>query len=403
MIKIPNISIEDYNYPLPDGRIAQYPLQERDQSKLLVYQNKIIQESLFQDIVNFLPKDSLLIYNETKVVQARIPFHKETGARIEIFCLEPVSPTQEIQEAFALSSGVIWKVLVGNSKKWKQGKLSIPFDGGQVFAERLEQAQDYSLVRFEWEKQELSFAEVLEMVGKVPLPPYMKRDAVETDKNRYQTIFACQDGSVAAPTAGLHFTDQVFDSLKTKNITQDSVTLHVGAGTFKPVSSDSIEEHQMHAEQILIHKATIKNLLDTNFKSIIAVGTTTVRSLESLYWFGAKLIKGDADEHINIQQWDPYNSDYQNISKEQSLHAVLQMMKEKGLDVLTGETQLMIAPSYQYRIVNILITNFHQPKSTLLLLVSAMIGEDWKKVYDYALDNDFRFLSYGDACLFFLE
>ncbi len=401
MIKIPNIDIQAYDYPLQDHQIAQYPLRERDQSKLIIFKNDKIESSTFEHITDYLPADSLLVYNETKVVQARIPFQKKTGARIEIFCLEPIKPTQEIQEAFALKSGVTWKCLVGNSKKWKEGKLELTIGDAVLYAERIDKELDYSFIEFTWNPKSLSFAEILDRAGNIPLPPYMKREAEEIDKQTYQTIFAKQKGSVAAPTAGLHFTEGVFQSLEEKNIKREAVTLHVGAGTFKPVTASSIEEHIMHSEQIWLEKSTIQNLYDYRHKTIIPVGTTTVRTLESLYWFGVKLIKEQSSETtIHIHQWDPYNSEFQGVSKEDSLKAILEMMEKEGLEIVKGETQLMIAPPYQFRLVNSLITNFHQPKSTLLLLVSAMIGDKWKEVYDYALKNDFRFLSYGDACYF---
>ena len=400
MKNIPDIAIEAYDYALPQERIAQYPLSERDHSKLLIYSNQRIREALFHDIDAFLPEESLMIYNETKVVRARIPFRKTTGAKIEICCLEPLRPTREIQEAFASKSPVVWKVLVGNSKKWKDGTLRLPFAGGELSAERLQQDGEYSLVRFSWTPGQLSFSSVLEEVGKVPLPPYMKRAPEDLDKQRYQTVFALEEGSVAAPTAGLHFTAKVLDRLKQKGIRTDALTLHVGAGTFKPVSSAHIAGHQMHSEQIRIKKTTIENLLNATHRNIIAVGTTSVRTLESLYWHGVKILRNEAATEINIQQWDPYRKEFGGIAYQEALSAVLQIMEKDGSDILAGSTRLMIVPSYKYRIVDSLITNFHQPKSTLLLLVSALIGEDWRKVYDYALQHGFRFLSYGDACLF---
>lgn len=403
MKNIPDIAISAYDYDLPQERIAQYPLSNRDHSKLLIYRGGEIEETHFSEINGFLPANSMLIYNETKVVRARIPFRKKTGAKIEIFCLEPVQPSREIQEAFAASSPVVWKVLVGNSKKWKDGLLSLPFARGELRAERIRQESEYSLVRFSWNPAGMPFSAVLEEVGKVPLPPYMKREAEDLDKQRYQTVFARQEGSVAAPTAGLHFTENTLEKIKRKGIQTASVTLHVGAGTFKPVTAGNISGHRMHSEQIIINKSTIEDLMNAHHRNIIAVGTTSVRTLESLYWHGVKLLRGEGDEEIDIRQWDPYRSDLSGVASRKALSAILQNMEENNRDMLTGSTELMIAPSYQYRIVDSLITNFHQPKSTLLLLVSALIGEDWKKVYEYALQHDFRFLSYGDACLFLLN
>ncbi len=407
MQKIPQINIKDFNYFLPKERIAQFPLDKRDESKLIVYRNDKISESTFKHISELLPENSLMIYNETKVIQARLLFEKETGANIEIFCLEPMEPTREIQQAFEQQSGIVWKCLVGNSKKWKSGQLRKPFPYNTkeaiLMAERVEQHQSFSLIKFTWEPAGLTFSDILIHSGIIPLPPYLNRKAVEADKYRYQTVYAKTEGSVAAPTAGLHFTDEVFDKLLQKNISFDKVTLHVGAGTFKPVSTSDIREHEMHTEHIYIRKKTIENILQNSDKNIIVVGTTTTRTIESLYWFGVKvLVDGDKSKSINIEQWDPYNPKYdKNIPAEKSLTAVLKLMNENNMEVISGKTRLIIVPGYKYRIPNILITNFHMPQSTLLLLVSAFIGERWKDVYDYAFKHDFRFLSYGDSCLFF--
>ncbi len=407
MQNVPLINIKDFNYHLPKERIAQFPLEKRDESKLVIYRDGSISESKFKNIPGLLPADSLMIYNETKVVQARLLFRKETGANIEIFCLEPVEPTREIQQAFEQGSGIVWKCLVGNSKKWKSGKLdkAFPFAGKDsiLTAERIEHHQSYSLVRFTWEPSNLTFSDILVHSGIIPLPPYMNRQAVESDKYRYQTVYARAEGSVAAPTAGLHFTKEVFDNLKKKNITFEEVTLHVGAGTFKPVNTSDIREHEMHTEQIYISKKTIENILKFYPGNITVVGTTTTRTIESLYWYGVKLlVDNDNSETINIEQWDPYNSKYDiNISVKDSLLAVLKLMNNRRMDMVSGQTKLIIVPGYNYKIPGILITNFHMPQSTLLLLVSAFIGDDWKRVYDYSLKHGFRFLSYGDSCLFF--
>jgi len=407
MYHIQNINIEDYNYLLPKDRIAQFPLEKRDESKLVIYNDFKISESKFKDIPEFLPENSLLIYNETKVIRARLLFRKETGALIEIFCLEPVMPTREIQLAFQQHSGVVWKCLVGNSKKWKAGKLIKNFNIDEknytLIAHRTEQHKDYSLIKFQWEPVDLTFSEILIHSGIIPLPPYMTRKVVESDKFRYQTIYARSEGSVAAPTAGLHFTNSVIRKLKEKNISFEELTLHIGAGTFKPVSSSSVEEHEMHTEKIYIKKNTIKRVLENTGNDVIVVGTTTMRTIESLYWFGVKLlVDKESHEYIDIRQWDPYDQKYKkDISVQESLNATLEIMQKKNMDVVSGQTQLMIVPGYEFKIPNILVTNFHLPQSTLLLLVSAFIGDGWKDVYQYALGHDFRFLSYGDSCLFF--
>ncbi len=400
-----SILIDNYDYPLPADRIAKFPLPKRDHSKLLIYKNGELVQDIFENIDEFLPSNSLLLFNETKVIQARLQFYKKSGAKIEIFCLEPYSPVTEIQLAFQQKSSVVWKCFIGNSKKWKEDLLEkqIQIDEKQVkfYAQRVGKEGEAHLVEFSWDPKDLTFSQILESAGLVPLPPYLNREAEKEDKDRYQTIYAQHDGSVAAPTAGLHFTDEVFNRLAQKNIGVDKVTLHVGAGTFKPVSSASIGEHEMHTEKIVIKKSTIEGLKNNKDQKIIMVGTTTIRSLESLYWFGVKLMV-DQSKDFRIQQWDPYQEKYQIENPlHEVLEGILEFMKSENLDVLHGETQLMIAPGYQFKIADILITNFHQPKSTLLLLVSAFIGEDWKKSYTYALKENFRFLSYGDSCLFF--
>ncbi len=412
MIKeVQNISIEEYNYPLPDERIAKYPLSERDASKLLVLKNGEITSSHFKNISDFLPKDSLLIFNETKVVRARLQFTKESGAAIEIFCLEPITGNGDYQLAFSSSSPSEWRCLVGNSRRWKNDKLSLDVivNGQQttdnrqarLYAERLEKNDNYSVVRFSWEPAELSFAEILEAAGEIPLPPYLHREAEASDRERYQTVFAKHEGSVAAPTAGLHFTNELIDRLKNEGVTFEEVTLHVGAGTFRPVSSEKIGEHEMHSETIAVRKSCIENLIKNINKTIIPVGTTSMRTIESLYWMGVMLIEEGLEErNIHLNQWFPYKERETLPSAEESLSAILKYMEQYQMEVFHASTALMIAPSCKINIAKALITNFHQPKSTLLLLVSALIGEKWKNVYQYALDNDFRFLSYGDSCLF---
>lgn len=407
MIQLPSVNISDFNYQLPTDRIAQFPLGKRDNSKLIINKNNIISEDIFSNIQEYLPANSLLISNSTKVIQARLLFQKTTGAKIEIFCLEPHHPTKEIQQAFLQNSGVVWECLVGNSKKWKENLLSLEFDYNNskalLNAKRVKQLGKHALIEFTWQPEELTFSEILLHSGVMPLPPYMHRKSEEADKYRYQTVYAKTEGSVAAPTAGLHFTDQTFSKLKNKGITIEEVTLHVGAGTFVPISESSIANHTMHAEQIIIEKKSIENLINNIGKPIIAVGTTTVRTIESLYWYGVKLlIDKNVNPEINIQQWDPYQSKYNcGIGKKDALEAVLTQINSSGKDNISGQTQLIIVPGYQIKIPDILITNFHMPKSTLLLLVSAFIGDQWKAVYDYALNHKFRFLSYGDSCLFF--
>ena len=402
-----NINIQEYNYPLPKEKIAQYPLKERDDSKLLIF-NGDISASKFSNIDAELPSDAMLIFNDTKVVQARLIFAKSTGARIEIFCLEPVEPTREIQDAFIQTTGIVWKCLIGNRKKWKHDALEMKFElNGEeqsLFAERLDDEREYSYIKFSWTPHNLDFASVLEETGKIPLPPYMDRPDEEEDKIRYQTIYAKNEGSVAAPTAGLHFTDRVLKKLEAKNISQHFVTLHVGAGTFKPVSNPKVGEHIMHTEQILIKKELIEAILKKQSQKIIAVGTTSIRTLESMYWLGVKILKsnGQSDAY-KLSQWEAYELDeaYDELpSAQASLKAILSYLENKELKELRSETQILIGPGYDYKIIDGMITNFHQPQSTLLLLISAYLGDKWKDIYDYALKNDFRFLSYGDSCLF---
>lgn len=406
MQKPAKIQISTYNYNLAPHKIAQYPLEERDASKLLFY-NGQIQESFFRQLDEFLPSNSILVFNDTKVVQARLIFAKETGARIEIFCLEPVEPTREIQDAFQQTSGVVWKCLVGNRKKWKTGclKMSFNWNGKQEFlwAEKLKDEREYSFIKLSWTPENLDLASVLEESGKIPLPPYMDRPDEESDKIRYQTIFARNEGSVAAPTAGLHFTDTVMEKLHKKEIDLQYVTLHVGAGTFKPVNDEEVGQHLMHTEQILIKKELIEALIKQKKKPLIAVGTTSIRTLESLYWLGVKMQVKPGLEDYKLSQWEAYDLDEQLEklpSSDLALQTVLEYLEKKQLQELRSETQILIGPGYEYQLVEGMITNFHQPKSTLLLLISAYLGESWKEIYDYALHHDFRFLSYGDSCLF---
>ena len=397
------IKISDFDYPLKEENIAKYPLKQRDNAKLLCLNfDKEIEEYHFSDIANLLDSDTFLVLNDTKVVYARLLFQKESGSIIEIFCLEPLD--KDIQLAYAQKGSCVWKCLVGNNKKWKQETISSSFVGDNINltlnAKRLYQENETWIVEFSWDNKDLSFAEVLQYMGHVPLPPYLKRKDEESDKEDYQTIYAHQEGSVAAPTAGLHFSENTFKQLADKGVKTCFVTLHVGAGTFKPVSTETIDRHVMHTEQIVLKKENIEELLANLDKRVMCVGTTSVRTIESLYWHGVKILKnGNRYSEIDVKQWEPYQEECR-ISAKESLQAILESMEQENRNVLIGQTQLMIAPGYEYKIVDAMITNFHQPKSTLLLLVSAMIGEDWKRVYQFALENNYRFLSFGDACMF---
>lgn len=400
-----DLQIKDFSYNLPDDRIAKYPLANRDQSKLLIYKGKQISESVYQQIAKEIPENSLLLFNNTKVVEARILFQKETGATIEIFCLEPDDRYPDITSAMLQKGKVCWKCLVGGAKKWKETQISKSIlMGGRTIAftaERKEHIADYYLIEFNWSDADISFAEILHAAGLIPLPPYLNRAAETSDLDRYQTIYAKYDGSVAAPTAGLHFTEAVFGQLDAKNIERAYLTLHVGAGTFKPVKAEKIEGHEMHAEFIEVSVALIQKIISKLNDTIIPVGTTSMRTIESLYWLGVKtILHSDITlSELVINQWDPYTIDASSISAAEALQALIVWMQKNELELLITKTQIIIAPGYSFKIAKALITNFHQPQSTLLLLVSALIGEEWKRVYEYALENDFRFLSYGDGCL----
>lgn len=395
-----NIRIEDYDYPLPDDRIAKYPLAQRDHSKLLCLRGDNLSEHHFYNLPDLLPENTLLAFNDTKVIHARLFFQKETGATIEVFCLEPHG--MDVTEVFAQRRFCTWTCFIGNNKKWKSGPLSLHVNAGNaatLTATRREAVGNAWVVDFEWTGG-ASFAEVIEAAGVIPLPPYLHREAEASDATRYQTVYAHHDGSVAAPTAGLHFTSEVFDHLKTKGIQTEYITLHVGAGTFKPVSTDTIGEHEMHVEPVHVTADNLRRLIAHSGKPVVAVGTTTVRTLESLYWFGIQLHHNPGLDHMHIRQWDPYELPADGIPFAEAYGNILRWMERQGTDRLDGATQLMIAPGYKYRVINGLVTNFHQPKSTLLLLVSALIGDRWHECYRYALDHSFRFLSYGDSCLF---
>jgi S-adenosylmethionine:tRNA ribosyltransferase-isomerase len=401
MTDIKNLSIDEYDYPLPEERIAKYPLAERDASKLLVLKDHKLQASQFKHIGDFLPPKALLVFNETKVIRARLQFQKETGSHIEIFCLEP---EQDYQIAFSSASPVRWKCLVGNSKRWREGLLQMKLNvkGQEIVlsAERVEKNDQYSEIEFSWTPAELPFATILEAAGEIPLPPYLNRDAEPEDRDRYQTVFARYDGSVAAPTAGLHFTKPLLEQLRNQGFELDEVTLHVGAGTFRPVATPTIGEHAMHSETVIVRRSLIQNLINHLHGDIISVGTTSTRTLESLYWIGMMLHEqGMALRDLHVDQWYPYES-HPDLSTHDALQLILDYLDQHQLTRLEASTALMIAPSYRMKVITGLITNFHQPKSTLLLLVSAIIGNQWKTAYRFALDNGFRFLSYGDSCLF---
>ena len=404
-----HLSISEFTYDLPEEKIARYPLVKRDSSKLLIYKDRTLEETLYENIDRFLPPDSLLIVNNTKVIEARLLFQKPTGALIEIFCLEPYMQKGDITTAMLQTESVEWLCLIGGASKWKPGqilqkKISLPETKVVVEAKFLRKINSSFALRLSWTPANLSFAEVLHFAGSIPLPPYLKRDAESTDKERYQTVYAHTKGSVAAPTAGLHFTAQILERLRQK-VDIDYITLHVGAGTFKPVKTDTMEQHEMHAEFIDVGISSIKKIIDYAGGFITSVGTTSLRTVESLYWMGVKSIlnKNISQEDIIVQQWDPYELQAKNITVSDALNALLEWMIKNNLSRLVTKTQILIAPGYEMRLTNALVTNFHQPKSTLLLLVAAFIGEDWRKVYTYALNNEFRFLSYGDGCLLFRD
>lgn len=402
---VQNINIAEYDYPLPDGRIAKYPLAERDASKLLVLRNNEIHEDHFRNIVKYLPEKSVLVFNETKVVRARLQFVKDSGAAVEVFCLEPITGNGDYQLAFSSESPVEWRCLVGNSRRWKDGNLTMPLKINEknvtLTAERIEKSDAYSVIRFSWEPADVSFAEVLETAGEIPLPPYLHREAEVSDRERYQTVFAKYEGSVAAPTASLHLTKPLIAKLKEQGHTIEDVTLHVGAGTFRPVATDTIGEHEMHSESIIVRKQCVEHLRDNIERTIIPVGTTSMRTIESVYWIGVMFIEqGFEERNIHVNQWFPYQDRTSLPTAKESLDAILKYLDMHHLNTLHATTALMIAPSCPIMITKAIITNFHQPKSTLLLLVSALIGERWKDAYQFALDHDFRFLSYGDSCLF---
>ena len=399
-----HIHISDYNYPLPDERIAKFPIAKRDHSKLLVYQHGVVSEDVFYHLPKYLPKGALMVFNNTKVIQARMHFRKETGALIEVFLLEPADPS-DYELMFQTTDHCAWYCLVGNLKKWKEGTLvrdiEIKGQAIRVSATRGPVHGTSHRIDFSWDGG-VSFAEIIDAMGELPIPPYLNRETQESDKTTYQTVYSKIKGSVAAPTAGLHFTPEVLADLDAHGIEREELTLHVGAGTFKPVKSEEIEGHEMHTEYISVRRATIQILIKHE-GCAIAVGTTSVRTLESLFYMGMKVMGSPdlSEEQLHVQQWEPYsvNSEERIVNSVEALKALDNWMGNRGLEVLHSSTQIIIAPGYDYHIVKMLVTNFHQPQSTLLLLVSAFVKGDWHQIYDYALAHDFRFLSYGDSSL----
>lgn len=400
-----HIRISEFNYPLPDERIAKFPLPVRDQSKLLLYRHGEVTEDIFTSLPDYLPANSLMIFNNTKVIQARLHFHKETGALIEVFCLEPIQPNDYALN-FQQTEHAAWLCMIGNLKKWKEGALKreITVKGKPLTltAERGACHGTSHWVDFRWNNPEITFTDILEVFGELPIPPYLNRETQESDKETYQTVYSKIKGSVAAPTAGLHFTPRVLDALREKGVALEELTLHVGAGTFKPVKSEEIEGHEMHTEYISVNRSTLEKLVAHEGKAI-AVGTTSVRTLESLYHIGVTLLHNPnaTEEDLHVKQWQPYETALETAATPavDALQAIIAYLDRHHMETLHSSTQIIIAPGYEYRIVKAMVTNFHQPQSTLLLLVSAFLHGDWRKIYDYALAHDFRFLSYGDSSL----
>jgi len=404
-----NLSISDFDYSLPEEKIAAYPLLQRDRSKLLIYANGNISEDIYRNIADHLPEKSFLVFNDTRVIKARILFQKATGGIIEIFCLEPHEKINDYSIILSRKKPTRWKCMIGGAGKWKEKFLEkeIVIEGNKIMlrAALVEKLSDAYVVELSWDPENYSFAEIIEHAGETPLPPYIKRKAEESDSETYQTIYSAHEGSVAAPTAGLHFTKEIFASLKNKNIDTGFVTLHVGAGTFKPVKSEHMEGHEMHAEWIDVSTQFIQQLIQNISHGVFCVGTTSVRTIESLYWMGLKTLMNPGIEYddLKINQWEVYEDVFKNnnCSVEKSLQSLLTYLQNKKTRRLFIQTQIIIAPAYSFKIANGIITNFHQPKSTLLLLVAAMIGGEWKNIYEYALSQEFRFLSYGDGCLIY--
>ncbi len=403
-MQIPKIDLKAYEYTLPKEKIAKFPIEKRADSKLLLCKKGEISHYRFYDIPDLLPSDTLLVYNDTKVIPARLIFQRETGARIEIFLLKPVAPTTVIPEIMLAKHPVKWETMIGNVKKWKDGEIlkgKVQVGSKEIALNAILKNRDEKLVEFSWNDPEIAFVDVVEASGEVPLPPYLNRKPIEEDKNRYQTVYSEKEGAVAAPTAGLHFTKEVFEKLESKGIQKTQVTLHVSAGTFQPIKATEVTEHPMHSEQILVSRQTIEKILDHK-GPIVAVGTTSVRTLESLYWYGVKILEEKVEDFL-IEKLFPYEARTSTPTIQKSLKAVLKVMKNKKLETLIGSTEIFIFPGYQFKVISGLITNFHQPGSTLVLLIATILGENWKKVYEEALNKDYRFLSYGDSSLLWID
>ncbi|MDR7127713.1 S-adenosylmethionine:tRNA ribosyltransferase-isomerase [Algoriphagus sp. 4150] len=402
-MQIPAIDLTAYEYTLPPEKIAKFPLAKRDSSKLLHYKDGQISHLDFGQIPDLLPADTLLVYNDTKVIPARLIFQRETGARIEIFLLQPIAPTTMIPEIMLAKHPVIWETMIGNAKKWKDGEVLkglVPFQDTTITLQARLIDREARQVEFFWDSTEVAFVDVVEASGEVPLPPYLNRKPVEEDKSRYQTVYSEKEGAVAAPTAGLHFTPEIFGQLKSKGIIQAQVTLHVSAGTFQPIKAKEVTEHPMHSEQIHVNRETIERI-SSHLGKVVTVGTTSVRTLESLYWYGVKLLEGKGED-LKIEKLFPYEERKSLPTARESYKAILALMDAKSLETIMGTTEIFIFPGYEFKVVKGLITNFHQPGSTLILLIATILGEDWKRVYGEALANDYRFLSYGDSSLLWI-
>ncbi len=403
VMEIPSIDLKEYEYTLPEDRIAKFPLEKRDSSQLLEYRKGTIQHHHFFNLPDLLDADSLLVYNNTKVIPARLIFQRQTGARIEVFLLQPIAPSRIMSEIMTSKKPVVWETMIGNLKKWKEEETLqgiIQIDAQEVILSARLVNRDLMQVEFSWNDSEIAFVDLVEACGETPLPPYLNRKAEENDKSRYQTVYSEKEGAVAAPTAGLHFTEEVFDALRKKGIQEAALTLHVSAGTFQPIKVKAVEEHPMHSEQLEIKRETIEKLLLHSGK-VVAVGTTSVRTLESMYWYGVQLIENQGNR-FEIEKLAPYVSRAYCPTRKEALQAILNEMEQSNSDTLFGTTSIFIFPGYKFQLVDGLITNFHQPGSTLVLLIAALVGEDWKKIYQEALDSDYRFLSYGDSSLLWI-
>lgn len=398
---IEEIRLSDYDYTLPEERIAKFPLEKRDHSKLLQYLNGDVSHHRFFELPDLLPSGSLMVFNNTKVIPARLIFQRDTGAKIEIFLLKPLAPSPVINEVMICTDEVSWETMIGNLKKWKDGEVlqgQIDIQGQSIIISAKLTDRENKVVSFSWTGDNIPFVSIVEASGEVPLPPYLNREATEEDRPRYQTVYSKKEGAVAAPTAGLHFTEEVLDNLENKGVNKEFLTLHVSAGTFQPIKSEKVTDHAMHSEQVVIELSTLERLA-AHPEKIIAVGTTSMRTLESLYWYGVKLIRG-GDKQFFIPKLYPYEHKAYNLpERTESFKAVLEMMKKSNLKEITGSTEVFIMPGYDFKVCDALVTNFHQPSSTLILLVAAFTEGNWRKIYEEALSNDYRFLSYGDSSL----